>query len=197
MYKVRDSLAEIEYNNKKSDRLFLIMMAVVIALAILLSIIFNTYLFFVKVDGSSMLNTFVSGETVVVNKTKSVNRGDVVIIDKGSYLIIKRAIALEGDKVRIEDGKVYLTISGEQEVLLEETYVKEQNSTYTSGKTQWTVGKGQVFYMGDNRVYSRDARQDGCCKTEEIIGVVTPFSIQIKSITTTLFGIFGVNTATE
>lgn len=197
MIKVRDSLKETEYNSQRSDRLFLILMACMVALAIILSILFNYFLFFVNIDGASMDNTFKSGETVVVYKTNDVKRGDVVIIDRGDFLIIKRVIAIEGDTVRIENGKVYLSVDGEQEVELNENYLKEQNSTYTSGKTKWTVGKDQVFYMGDNRVYSRDARQDGCCDKNKILGVVTPLAMEVKGITTTLFGILGVNTATE
>ena len=197
MVKVRDSLKETEYKSNRSDRLFLILLAVMVSLAIVVSILFNNYLFFVNIEGSSMERTFTSGETVIVNKTTNIKRGDVVIIDRGNYLVIKRVIALEGDTIRIQDGKVYLSIEGEQEVELVESYLNEPNSTRASSDINLTVRKGEVFYMGDNRVYSRDARQDGCCKQTDVLGVVTPFAIQIKGITTSLFKTLGTNTATE
>ena len=197
MTKVKDSLREIEIKNARADRSFTLILAILVAIAFTVCLLFTHVFFLVRVDGISMEKTFYTGEALIVNRKTPFTYGDVVIIDKGEHLIIKRVIALEGDSVRIEDGKVYLTKNGQTEELLVEDYVNEQNVTYTSGKTEWTVGKGQVFYMGDNREFSRDSRRDGCCSVKKVLGVVENYAINMKAFTTWLFGIFGGNTAKE
>ena len=66
-------------------------------------------------------------------------------------------IAKEGDTVEIINGDVY--INGK---LLEEDYVKKQNSTFATGdSTKWTLGENEVFYLGDNRMFSKDSWRYG------------------------------------
>lgn len=197
MTKVKDSLREVEEKSARADRIFTLILAIMVAVAFTVCILFSYVYFLVKIDGVSMENTFYTGEALIVDGKASYTYGDVVIIDKGDHLVIKRVIAMEGDVVRIEDGKVYLTKNGETEKRLIENYIKEQNSTYTSGQTEWTIGKGQVFYLGDNRTQSRDSRQDGCCRKEKILGVVSDNAIKLKGFTTWLFSIFGGNTTIE
>ena len=80
---------------------------------------------------------------------------------KTSY--IKRIIGLEGDHIKIEDGKVY---RNNQE--LKEDYLPE--GATTSGKTyaDVIVPKGCVFVMGDNREHSTDSREFGCIPVSKI-----------------------------
>ncbi len=110
-------------------------------------------------------------------------RGDIVVfhsgltaINGGEKLLIKRIIALPGDKIAIMDGKVYL--NGE---VYKEDYIKDG---ITNGYLEtYTVPDGQVFCMGDNRLVSIDSRdyRVGCVDIDSIVGKavfrLTPFQI--------------------
>lgn len=87
----------------------------------------------------------------------------VLEVNKVSY--IKRVVGLEGEHVKIADGKVY--INGEE---LEENYL--QNNVVTEAKnqylTEFVVPQGYVFAIGDNREHSTDCREFGCIPIEKI-----------------------------
>lgn len=86
----------------------------------------------------------------------------VLEINKTSY--IKRVIALEGDKVEIKDGKVYINNE-----LLPEKYLAEGVKTEVTGVfNNFIVPKGYIFLMGDNRSGSMDCRNFGCIPVEKI-----------------------------
>ena len=85
----------------------------------------------------------------------------VLETSKTSY--IKRVIAVGGDHIKIEDGKVYL--NGEE---LEEPYLRDGITTESSLFTDITVPEGYVFVMGDNRPHSTDSRSFGCIPVEKI-----------------------------
>ena len=88
-------------------------------------------------------------------------------IGKTSY--IKRVIAFEGEHVQIRDGKVY--IDGKQ---LNEDYLPDNVKTEPQNTKlmDFTVPKGYIFAMGDNRAYSMDCRNFGCIPVEKIESVV-------------------------
>ena len=90
----------------------------------------------------------------------------ILELTKKSY--IKRVIALEGEHVKIEDGKVY--ING---VELEEEYLDNDVVTTSEIFYDFVVPKGYVFCMGDNRPNSKDCRDLGCIPLEKIEGIVT------------------------
>ena len=85
----------------------------------------------------------------------------VLEFSKTSY--IKRVIGIEGDHIKIENGKVYL--NGEE---LEEPYLRDGITTESSLFTDITVPEGYVFVMGDNRPHSTDSRSFGCIPVEKI-----------------------------
>ncbi len=97
----------------------------------------------------------------------------ILEITKKSY--IKRVIALEGEHVKIEDGKVF--INGEQ---LKEEYLQSDVVTTANNFNDFIVPNGYVFCMGDNRPNSLDCRELGCVPKEKIEGIVVfrfwPFS---------------------
>ena len=93
---------------------------------------------------------------------------NVLEIGKRSY--IKRVIALPGEHVKIENGKVY--INGEE---LKEDYLEPNVTTNTEDAlgnefpfTDFTVPENCVFAMGDNRAHSTDCREFGCIPLEKI-----------------------------
>ena len=90
----------------------------------------------------------------------------VLEIGKESY--IKRVIALPGEHVKIENGKVY--INGTE---LEEPYLQPNVVTTVDAKNynyfyEFTVPEGYVFAMGDNRSQSTDCRAFGCVPVEKV-----------------------------
>lgn len=86
-------------------------------------------------------------------------------ITKTSY--IKRVIAIEGDHVKIENGKVY--VNG---ILQEEKYLRDDVNTESTRYNDFIVPKGYVFAMGDNRTKSTDCREFGCVPYNKIEGIV-------------------------
>lgn len=103
---------------------------------------------------------------------KEPKRGDIVIFkselqdENGkNKLLIKRIIGLPGDKITINDGKVYIN-----DKEYDESYLKDG---YTTGSVNnFKVPKGEYFVMGDNRVVSIDSRYSevGCIKKDAIKG---------------------------
>lgn len=118
---------------------------------------------------------------------KEPKRGDIVIFkselqdENGkNKLLIKRVIGLPGDKITINDGKVYIN-----DKEYDESYLKDG---YTTGSVNnFKVPKGEYFVMGDNRVVSIDSRYSevGCIKKDAIKGRAVlrlfPFT-QIKKL---------------
>jgi signal peptidase I len=172
---------EPQKSSKGSNALTIILIVLCVMLAVVAYL--NTYVFFlVEVSGESMMPTLQSGDVVTVNRKLQAKEGDIVIIEgkkNGSY-IIKRVIATGGDVVKIKDGKVF--VNGEE---INEPYIIKENGTAPTGKkSEWTLEEGQIFFLGDNRINSKDSRDDqyGPCTKEQIVGVVESWSLSTIGI---------------
>lgn len=82
-------------------------------------------------------------------------RGDIVTFwsDELDKLLVKRVIGLPGDTVSFSGGYVY--INGQR---LEEEYLDQQGGTISPDQSSFTVPEGCLFFLGDNRSGSNDAR---------------------------------------
>jgi signal peptidase I len=145
-----------------------ILIAVVVAVLIKTFIFNSTY-----VLGNSMQPTLHEKDRLFAMKVplyfSGPSRGDVIVIsapDDTNKDYIKRIIGIEGDKVEIVDGIVYLNGN-----ILEEPYIAEGSYTQTYDEDTWEVPKGQVFVLGDNRA-------DGASKDSRIFGPVDKDSIK-------------------
>ena len=85
----------------------------------------------------------------------------VLETSKTSY--IKRIIGVEGDHIKIEDGKVYR--NGKE---LEEEYLEQGIETTSKRYSDIIVPEDYVFVMGDNRPHSTDSRDFGCIPISKI-----------------------------
>ena len=82
-------------------------------------------------------------------------RGDVVTFrsDEMGKLLVKRVIGLPGDTVSFQDGYVY--VNGEE---LDESYLPRQGISAIGSRGEYAVPEGHLFFLGDNRTGSWDAR---------------------------------------
>ena len=125
----------------------------------------------VKIEGSSMNNTFEDGNRVFISHITGwfdlYGKGDIVVFkqeEEGQDVVmIKRIIAEGGDTISIHDDVV--AVNGK---VIEEDYVLGQ----TVDNIDITVEEGSFFVMGDNRERSFDSRDYGTIEKNKIQGKV-------------------------
>ncbi len=176
------------------------LLLILLCLYFLLRLIINELCFGVSVVGGSMKNTLQSGDFVYAYRDGEAKRGDIIVVDmtewgknnhsvtKGeSLLYIKRLIGMEGDTLYCENGILYRKEANESQFrALEESYVFSEGGKTQPDFAPVTLGEGEIFMMGDNRLNSQDSRAQivGCRKYEDILGVVPEWAITIKWYTT-------------
>lgn len=125
----------------------------------------------VKVEGTSMAPGLKNDERIFINKFvyhfESISRGDVVVFHyprdpEKSY--IKRVIGVPGDRVRIEDGLVFVN-----DEPLTETYVPKHYEDFRS-YPETVVPEHAYFVLGDHRNLSNDSRDFGPVDDSYIYG---------------------------
>lgn len=179
---------------KKKDVIISVVLGVLCVFLIII-IALNLFVFVrFTVSGDSMKNTLVDGDVLIYNKVKSPEVGDIVVIDKGEYWIIKRIIAKSGDVVKISGGKLYVN---DMETPKTEAYATGELYSDVYSKTfeekVWTIGDNEYFYLGDNRSVSIDSRENGPISREKILGVVGNYAVSTKGVRNFFAGIFGSN----
>ena len=161
-------------------------------------------------DPFVVTNGDVLQDGVFVECTHDIKVNDIIIIKLPVFknTIIKRVIALEGDKIsiakhgdlngeyrlslikkgsdkveRIEEDYIksymewsamdYYTFQGMNYQLdFYNNYLKSGEYTMVDGQLFYTLKKNEVFFMGDNRANSTDARVLGPCTINQVVGVV-------------------------
>ena len=189
MVKIKDSLIETQLKKERSDRNFLLIIAIMLSV-ILAVLMVNTYVIFnVYVFGPSMQPTLQTGDVLIANRLKEPERGDVVIVSGAKVgskdWLVKRIIAVGGETVEIKDGYVFV----EGEKLDFEPYVLKNGVTQPASErpSTFTVGENEFFYLGDNRENSSDSRNYGVCSKEQIVGVVSEWSLSNKKSITRFY----------
>ena len=152
----------------------------------------------------------------VVHPEHELKRGDVIVVGVGhipewqeknqsttknpTEFIIKRLIGLEGDIVRCTKGKMEICYAGTWEetmrpdeypfVAVDEPYAyydeREGGVDAPCNTFEYTVGEGEIFFLGDNRNHSRDSRYlqegyselDRLYKIDDVTAVVTDWALK-------------------
>lgn len=185
---------ERQARKDKRFNVFATVISIILVLMIILLIIIIGYKFLfinVQVSGDSMNPTLHNEDLYVISKLAKPERGDIIVVnisekkdkDGNDFWIIKRVIAVEGDSVKIENGKVNLKKAGEDNYTsLDETGYTPEGSL-TDGRNiegvvqnEWIVGEDEVFFLGDNREHSSDSRDYGVRDLDDVVGVVTEWS---------------------
>jgi signal peptidase I len=125
----------------------------------------------VRVEGTSMMPSLNDQERIFINKfvyrIEPIHHGDIIVFRyprDPSKSFIKRVIGVAGDRVRIDDGRVYLN-----DKLVTEDYVPRG---YEDGRSypELVVPADSYFVLGDHRNLSNDSRDFGPVESSFIFG---------------------------
>ena len=128
------------------------------------------------VDGSSMQNTLQDGQHLLISDLfYEAERGDIVVLQSSNIdiktPIVKRIIAVGGDRIKMENGTVFVN-----DQALTEKYVLDgcHLSGVLNDFPEITVSEGHVFVLGDHRDLSKDSRDKSIGEIDErcILGKV-------------------------
>ena len=149
--------SETSWQDSASDWLVSIIIAVALAFCIRTFLV-EPYM----VEGSSMYPTLVNHERLVVDKLSyfvtDPKKGEIVVFrfpKDQTRDFIKRVIAVGGDTVEMQQGKVF--VNGKQ---LNETYIyhNDPKGKNISDYRKVVVPKDTIFGLGYNRNNSEDSR---------------------------------------
>ncbi len=133
-----------------------------IAVALILGIVIKNYIIInAVVPTGSMENTIMTGDHIIGSRlaylNKTPERGDIVVFDapdEEGKKFVKRVIGLPGEKVVINQGRIYINDS---QTPIEEPYLKEEWVRNT-GPYEFYIPNDCYLMLGDNRNTSDDAR---------------------------------------
>lgn len=147
-----------------------------IVITVVLVFLLKSYIIInAKVPTGSMENTILPGDNIlglrIAYLMEEPQRGDVIFFyfpDDETQKYVKRIIGMPGEKVVIQDAKIYIDDS---EIPLEEDYLKEEWIAGI-GPYEFYVPADCYFCLGDNRNDSADARywRTPYVSKEKIIG---------------------------
>lgn len=157
-----------EEKRKQAHRTRLITSAEFAALIAFLVVIFYILMGISTVDGDSMYPTLHNRDKVVYLRSVSEYQpGDIIVLNRpNGEEYVKRIVAVAGDTVNIQAGKVY--VNGKETDYREALGV----SGWMSDQVKYPVevGESQVFVLGDNREISEDSRSFGPVNSKDIAG---------------------------
>lgn len=126
----------------------------------------------VNVDGDSMNNTLYNGDIMILKKLdKNYERNEIVVFKRNNDRLIKRVIALPGEKVKCVSGIIYV-----DNVEYEDKFANGKTGDFEEVK----LDSNEYFVLGDNRGNSLDSRFFGPVREDQILGttnlIIFPFN---------------------
>jgi len=126
-------------------------------------------------QSTSMQPTIAPGDRILaVEGSSGIRRGDIVVlrvptkVSGTDDLFVKRVIGLPGDRVACCDAKRHLMVNGKP---ISETYLYPGDPPSRT-RFSVTVGKGEIWVMGDHRNISVDSRKWGPVPLRGVVGRV-------------------------
>ncbi|MCX7831073.1 MAG: signal peptidase I [Acidobacteria bacterium] len=154
---------------KEVAELFSITVFSVVIFVLSISYLFKPF----RIDGKSMEPIFREGDIVFVNRIfLKVDRNDIVVAKMSDKTyVVKRVLALEGDKIDYKEGEIFVNGENRGKITSGDYEMFFKNSSFT-------VEKKSCFLLGDNRSLSVDSRFWGIVPLESIYGkiIFNPFS---------------------
>lgn len=125
------------------------------------------------VHGESMMTTLHEGDIMVLDivgyRHSGVSRFDIVVVNPGNELLIKRVIGLPGEIIQYKNNELY--VNGKK--------VEDKFGNGITEDFEVKVPEDSYYVLGDNRENSMDSRYFGPFKKEDILGktklVIFPF----------------------
>lgn len=166
---IENEIQRVRYRDEYI-KVFKSTLASLIILSAIIALVFTLVLPTFRTQGSAMSPTFSDGQLVSAMRTAEVVKGDVVCFYYNNKVLIKRVIAVGGDKVDIDqDGNVTVN-----DVPIDEPYIQKKAKSDCTISFPYQVPIGKFFVLGDDRSISIDSRHTevGCVAQEQIIGKV-------------------------
>lgn len=131
-----------------------------------------------RVSGASMLPTLKDNQMLFIRHFNyEPKNDDIVIVKNGSTLVVKRLIALPGDKIEFVSSDAYnliLYVNEDENPILDgngdEYLISKSHNIFSEGV--YELKDNEIFILGDNSKNSKDSKQDGYYDIENIIGKV-------------------------
>lgn len=169
---------DLEDKSKKRKQLMIRILLILLEVAI---VVFAAYaithygLEKMTVSGEYMSPTLQDGDEVLIDRMRyrirSIKRNDVVVVrhngSEHSYYTVERVIGMPGEKVKIEEGEVY--INGEK---LKEKYNFPKMENGGLALEEVTLEDDDYFMLCDNRNECEDSRNAniGNVRKQDIVG---------------------------
>lgn len=145
----------------------------IILTAAVVFVLFSVISGIAVIQGDSMQPNLTNGSLALFYRLDhAYQRNDIVLFKSpiGNELLIKRIVAIAGDKVDIDDKTGELLINGK--VQQENTAIGKTYARTGGPALPLTVPRDSVFVMGDNREVALDSRSIGTIKNEILLGKV-------------------------
>lgn len=163
----------IPRTNSQASRYGLVRIILITGIIVFLIRFFLFKPFFVQ--GQSMEPNFEENQYLIIDLFShhfyEPERGQSVVIKFEDRYLLKRIIALPGERIKISEGQIMIYNDTHPEgVLLDESYLPKD--VLTTGERITALSTNEYFVLGDNRSRSKDSRHFGVVTQEQLVGRV-------------------------